>query len=704
MFDPAKFYQSFFDETVIKQRMAQLTQYGMEEILSKRGWYGYELPDCSWEDHWKPSIAVSNYRCWPAEARGWIVQVLDESGNHTCILRRKAVHEMPQDEWDELMKSVKKLKEDYPLLDESDHREVETEGQDEAWREDYREEFQKLLAEKFDGVFATMHHGDRIEDKFSQMVTDPKLTDAFFYDYMRYRWQGDEWTEDQSGDWSIDVSDIVNGIDTSDIVNYVYPEDPRQLKFKFTFTRQAEAIVRKMLDDDQMVMLESPLAHRIVDILMEDQGPHKYSCVMINLPEELSNEIMAWGKLQVRDEDVFVDEKGGMGREDKPHVTVLYGLFDDKPSDVLLQVFEHTAPFDIKLGAVKIFRNDTYDVVVLEVTSPFLHALNRNIRSVVAYENDYPDYKPHVTIAYVKPGTCDRLEGVTPWDDPVKMGVTKLGQEGHFTAKAVIFSSKSGEKTEHDLGTSDKLAKAVKEAFDPDNSRVYNLFDVAHGRPPGNAGELREWLNQMLREYEAETGQPVMGRLSFNIAFVNWIENKVSVQAAMQNWEASAFESMTGRKPETDGELQKWIREASQAHYQETGKIKGLREWLEEKVTEASDEEMAAFVAGSGALNTPSHVSHRTIRRIIGRHIVDKVEISRNDAGGPRGWREGHIQITYKDNGRQDSPSKVWSDEWASYEVLKWALRNWRNLYGAPLFVAGQPAGEVGYRNPALAE
>lgn len=416
LFDPGEFYQSFFDETVVQKRLAELEAFKMDEIQSKRGWWGWELPECSWSSHWKPSITVSNYRCWPAEARGWILQVLDQSGNHTCILRKKALREMPQDEWDELMKVIDKIKNDYPMLDESDHSEVESEAQDEEWRETYREEFQKLMSEKFEGVFTTMQNGDRIEQKFVDLINDDKLTDRFFYDYMQNRWRGEEWTEDQSGDWSIDVSDIVDGIATQDIVDYVYPEDPRQLKFKF-MNPQAEALAKKMLDDDLMVMIEAPLAQRIVDILLEDKGPHKYSCVMINLPEELSQEIIAWGRLQVKDEDVFVDEKGGMGREDEPHVTVLYGLFDEKPPDMLLQVFEHTAPFDIKLGAVKIFRNGTYDVVVLEVTSPFLHAFNRNICSVVDYENDYPTYVPHVTICYCKPGTCDRLEGINPFDN-----------------------------------------------------------------------------------------------------------------------------------------------------------------------------------------------------------------------------------------------------------------------------------------------
>lgn len=165
-------------------------------------------------------------------------------------------------------------------------------------------------------------------------------------------------------------------------------------------------------------------------------------------------------------------------------------------------------------------------------------------------------------------------------------------------------------------------------------------------------------------------------------------------------WEPQAFEAYTGRPPQAEGELAKWIREASQVHYRATGKVAGLREWLAEHLAEATDDEMATFVAGSGALDTVKDASHATIRRLIGRHIVDRVEIWKGENWGS----EGNIRIVYKENGRSDSANKIWQDTWASYDVLKWALRNWRNLYGARLIVGGQEAGVVSYRNPALAE
>lgn len=705
-FSPGAFYRDFHDETVVKGRKKELEKLKMDEIQSRRGWIGYELPSCSWHDTWHPSAEVSNYRCWPAEAKGWIVQVIDNNGNHTCMLRRKAVDWMPQKDWETLMNTVEKVLHDYPYLDDSHHSEVESEGQDKEWAETYREEFRKELDEKFKDVLPTLQDGDRIGMKFEQMLYSDSLLDDFFYGFIHNDGRGryDEiWSEAGDGDWSCDVSEVVNGIDTNDIVNYLWPESPLQMKFNFD--PQAESLVSAMLNDDLMVMVEAPLAHRIVDSLLESSGPHDYSCVMINLPEDMANQVMAWGKLHVKDEDVFVDKKGGKGRETEPHVTVLYGLIDENPTDMLKQVFEHTAPFDIKLGVCSLFRNGEYDVLKMAVLSPFLHALNRNVCSVAVHENDYPTYEPHITIAYVKPGTCDRMEGASPWDDPVKLGVTTLGQDGVFTAKEVIFSSINGKKTAYAIGKNKLAAKASKESVSEARTCDFDtkvaIFTDANGRPPSGKDELDGWWWEAIKAYRLDK-YGVGGSMEDldSRDFVEWIRNRSSVQGAMIGWEPGMFERFTGHNPKSEGELSKWIREASQAHYRATGKIAGLREWLSENLAKMTDDDMATFVAGSGALDTPSHVSHRTIRRVIGQHRVERVEIWKGD-----NWRaDGNIKIVYKENGRADSPGVVWQDEWASYDVLKWALRNWRNLYGAPLFVSDQEAGVVGYRNPALAE
>jgi hypothetical protein len=81
------------------------------------------------------------------------------------------------------------------------------------------------------------------------------------------------------------------------------------------------------------------------------------------------------------------------------------------------------------------------------------------------------------------------------------------------------------------------------------------------------------------------------------------------------------------------------------------------------------------------------------IRRYVARWPVKQVEIKVIER--PRGDTEGGVRIDFT-NGY------YWVGRFADYHVLKWALRNWRNLYGAKLIVNDQDAGQISYRNPAL--
>lgn len=134
------------------------------------------------------------------------------------------------------------------------------------------------------------------------------------------------------------------------------------------------------------------------------------------------------------------------GRENDPHCTVLYGI---KPS--LSALYETRAAIqrsglkEIKavIGDCSLFENDAdgFDVVKFEVISEDLHKLNSHLCNKLDYENDYPDYNPHITVAYVKRGMgpkyverFNRLQGY-----PLKFS-------------KVIFSGTDGKKTPLELG------------------------------------------------------------------------------------------------------------------------------------------------------------------------------------------------------------------------------------------------------------
>jgi 2'-5' RNA ligase len=163
---------------------------------------------------------------------------------------------------------------------------------------------------------------------------------------------------------------------------------------------------------------------------------HDYSCAMVRLPDPIAKKIMSWGKRKVPNEDVYEAE----GREDDPHVTVLYGIHDANPLSTT-RLLRTEPSFKAELGKVSLFTTDPkYDVLKIEIISPKLHMLHKLLKRKLENSWTYPEYRPHVTIAYVKKETCDHLEGNHDFRD------TK------FMVNEVVFSSSNGEKTEIYLG------------------------------------------------------------------------------------------------------------------------------------------------------------------------------------------------------------------------------------------------------------
>lgn len=162
---------------------------------------------------------------------------------------------------------------------------------------------------------------------------------------------------------------------------------------------------------------------------------YDFSSVHVDVPISLAEEIVEWGRKQIKDEDIFVTQKDPtFGREDEIHITILYGLHNEKPEPVV-EILENAGPITVKLGKVGVFTNPyKFDVVMINVDSPDLQRLNKVLHDNVKYTNKYGDYHPHVTIAYVKKGKGWKHLGLTHWE----------GRE--FTCNYSVFSSKDGSR------------------------------------------------------------------------------------------------------------------------------------------------------------------------------------------------------------------------------------------------------------------
>jgi hypothetical protein len=107
----------------------------------------------------------------------------------------------------------------------------------------------------------------------------------------------------------------------------------------------------------------------------------------------------------VRDEDLT-----GEGQEDDPHVTIKYGLLGDDPRP-LRDIAANFAPIEVTLGEIDVFQNDDADVLYLQVESEWLRELNAAISAQIPNETTRPNYTPHVTLAYLRPGAGEKYVG-----------------------------------------------------------------------------------------------------------------------------------------------------------------------------------------------------------------------------------------------------------------------------------------------------
>lgn len=165
---------------------------------------------------------------------------------------------------------------------------------------------------------------------------------------------------------------------------------------------------------------------------------YNYSCLMINAPDSISRRMLGWGKKFIPDDILMINDDAA-GRETEFHVTVKYGLLETAISNTLFSILENYKSFPIRVGPVSLFKNGStkgFDVVKCSVESPELRELNRLVCENCPHFDTYKQYNPHLTIAYVKPDTCDFLIGQNP-----------LGQLNEFVAESVVFAS-SGDSTD----------------------------------------------------------------------------------------------------------------------------------------------------------------------------------------------------------------------------------------------------------------
>lgn len=173
----------------------------------------------------------------------------------------------------------------------------------------------------------------------------------------------------------------------------------------------------------------------LTEIILEASGQKfEYGCVMLYFDFPQMDKIHS----KIDKDDIYT-EKGDRtyGLEDEPHITLLFGLHKEVRLKDVKSVIDSYTFTDLIIYKPSLFENEKYDVLKFDVRYPtkggaYLSKINNDLKQF-PYTNDYPDYHPHMTIGYLKPGMGKKY--------------TKMFKDLEYdlVPKNVVYSTPSGE-------------------------------------------------------------------------------------------------------------------------------------------------------------------------------------------------------------------------------------------------------------------
>lgn len=135
-------------------------------------------------------------------------------------------------------------------------------------------------------------------------------------------------------------------------------------------------------------------------LTLEKEGGNEFGCMMLYVKFPQMEQIHSI----IDEEDVYEPKTHGLEKE--PHITLLYGLHDEEVDGKNL-FDDCEIEGEIWADNVSAFKNDEYDVLKFDAHGDCLYQSNKNLVKH-PHTNNYPDYHPHMTIAYLKKGTSDK--------------------------------------------------------------------------------------------------------------------------------------------------------------------------------------------------------------------------------------------------------------------------------------------------------
>lgn len=171
-------------------------------------------------------------------------------------------------------------------------------------------------------------------------------------------------------------------------------------------------------------------------MLTENRHTEK-GCLMARVDPTYGPHIVRIGKTAIPPEILYTDPNDPTyGYDEHPHVTLKYGFLPDLQRRDIATILKGVKPFDVILKSLTQFNNDKYDVVKFDVDKDNEQLMELRRRcDQYPNEDSYPDYHPHMTLAYVKKGSFPHIrEGLK-----IKVPITGFKYSGPQSSFYVNF-------------------------------------------------------------------------------------------------------------------------------------------------------------------------------------------------------------------------------------------------------------------------
>lgn len=192
-------------------------------------------------------------------------------------------------------------------------------------------------------------------------------------------------------------------------------DDPRILDKLYSKTNRygdknapAEEKIKSIREYFEKPKFERATVSRTLANLLEKQaGTSSRGCLMLKFDDSDAKKIQSWAKEHIPEDDVWGD-----GFESDTHITLRYGFNEDRVEDLRNKFSGEDCTFT--LGPIERFEQEDHDVLFISLKDDSEcqkrhEEINEEFKDILD-ELTHPDYKPHVTLAYVKKGACKELD------------------------------------------------------------------------------------------------------------------------------------------------------------------------------------------------------------------------------------------------------------------------------------------------------